>query len=495
MKICFLLQRSFAYISHNLAVLLKENYGIKDFCGYVYSRSSYRFLKKQNDIEYNALLLDEDVHKEYKKERLDINFLRQLEKEYGVPNLWPFLAPDRILMFNQPIREYPYDTPKYSHEEMLRILQVKARKIIEFLKQEKPDVIFSSVVGATGSLLLYHIGKKMGIQTLNVFPAYLKNRFIIDEDYVHFTVKQLNKEEETERNNYHAAAKELLYNFRKQPHPYYVIPTKKDLNRSKHFQFLLPNKLPLSILAFVQQLRYFLTKKEDRSDYSYITPWNFLKDRIKRKVRNLWGYNDLYDDFNPKIDFAFYPLQYEPEFSLLVQSPFYHDQKYIIRQLAKSLPVGFELYVKEHPDMFGYRPRSYYLELKKIPNVKLINSNISSFEIIPHAKLVSTVTGAGAWEAALLKVPSICFGHTFYNQISFIKTCRTMEELPFTVKEQLENYQYNETELLNFIAGILKDSVEIDLFSLWFKEQEPEKQKRYLQPLATLLAKKIGLVP
>ena len=48
MKICFLLQRRFAYIGHNLAVLLKEKYGITEFCGYVYLRSSYDFLKQQS---------------------------------------------------------------------------------------------------------------------------------------------------------------------------------------------------------------------------------------------------------------------------------------------------------------------------------------------------------------------------------------------------------------------------------------------------------------
>jgi hypothetical protein len=35
MKVCFYLQRRFAFLGHEMAVLLKEKYGVKDFCGYV----------------------------------------------------------------------------------------------------------------------------------------------------------------------------------------------------------------------------------------------------------------------------------------------------------------------------------------------------------------------------------------------------------------------------------------------------------------------------
>ena len=49
MKVCFLLQRRFAYIGHKLAIILKEKYGVEDFCGYVYLRSSFEFLKKQTE--------------------------------------------------------------------------------------------------------------------------------------------------------------------------------------------------------------------------------------------------------------------------------------------------------------------------------------------------------------------------------------------------------------------------------------------------------------
>src|SRR3990167_526830 len=107
MKICLIMQRNFAKVAHAFALSLKENYGFQDFCGYVCSSSSYVFLQKQKDIKYSSLLFDDAVHKKYHEEKIDLEYLRWLEKEYGLPNLWPYIMIDRVIRFNQGVREYP----------------------------------------------------------------------------------------------------------------------------------------------------------------------------------------------------------------------------------------------------------------------------------------------------------------------------------------------------------------------------------------------------
>src|SRR3989344_6022338 len=114
MKICLFLQRSYAYTGHALACILKEKYGVTEFCAYVGLRRIHDFLKSQKDVHYSALLLDEDVHNRYRDEKLDMEYLRSLEKEYGIPNLWPYLCVDREITGNQAKREYPYNTPRYT---------------------------------------------------------------------------------------------------------------------------------------------------------------------------------------------------------------------------------------------------------------------------------------------------------------------------------------------------------------------------------------------
>ena len=64
MKICFVLQRRFAYIGHALAELLNQKYGVREFCGYVSVRESFNFIKKQSSPRFTRLLLDEDIHRQ-----------------------------------------------------------------------------------------------------------------------------------------------------------------------------------------------------------------------------------------------------------------------------------------------------------------------------------------------------------------------------------------------------------------------------------------------
>ena len=170
MKICFFLHRNFARFGHALAVNMKQ-YGSVEFSSYTNLRLAKEILENQSEIKYQPLLLDEDIHKEYKNESLDIDFLKKLENDYGIPNLWPYLAIDRTLMYSILPREYPSDKPMYSHNDMLKILQVKAKAVIKLLEETKPDYIFLSFIGATSSMLLYNIAKKMGIKNHSYLPA------------------------------------------------------------------------------------------------------------------------------------------------------------------------------------------------------------------------------------------------------------------------------------------------------------------------------------
>ena len=64
--------------------------------------------------------------------------------------------------------------------------------------------------------------------------------------------------------------------------------------------------------------------------------------------------------------------------STMVYARFYLNQISVIENLSKSIPVGYKIYVKEHPSMIGRRNRDYYNQIKILPNVKLIDPFIDS---------------------------------------------------------------------------------------------------------------------
>ena len=232
-----------------------------------------------------------------------------------------------------------------------------------------------------------------------------------------------------------------------------------------------------------------------RDDYSNINPFVAIWDNLKRKIRVLVGFNDLYDDVKINENFAFFPLHSEPEIATLLYAPFYKDQLWVIKQAARSLPIDFKLYVKEHPRMYGYRTRRFYKELKKIPNIKLLKPTIDPFPIIQNAKLIFTISGTTGWEAAQLKKPVIIFSDIFYSRLPMIKKCMAINQLPFLVKEQLENFKHDESALINFLTAIYEESADVNLTQLWQVENASQVRMKQdqLWPLVNLIAKKLNL--
>jgi len=283
MKICFLLQRRFAYVGHKIALIMKERYNINEFCGYVYTRSSFEFLKNQKDINYTSLLLDEEIHKEYKKEELDMDFLDKFEKEYGMPNIWPYITLDRVVMHNQLVREYPYNTPPYTHEEMMKIFQVKAKAILNFIETEKPDAFVVNVIGGTGSMLLYQIAKNKNIKILYITTARIDSKYTISNDYKKFsyaedTFNQLmsGSYESSKKNE----AKQYINNIRKNLTNYlYFSPDEANKNyRLKPLKWFAPKYLWRSLAWFMKLCYSYFKGGQD--GYCDEKPLGYFIDRI-----------------------------------------------------------------------------------------------------------------------------------------------------------------------------------------------------------------------
>lgn len=500
MKICFYLQRRFAFVGHEIAKSLHTKYPFTSFCGYVQIREGFEFLKNQPDIAYTSLLLDEDIFNLHKSEKLDLDFLKKLEAAYGIPYLWPYIEIDRIVRYGQHVREYPHDTSPYSHEDMLKILQVTAKAILKFLDTEKPDAIIFSVVGAMSSLLLYTIAKKQGIPVYIFLTARVGTKHTLTSDYTSLSfVEESYQKIKGGKESFpaqQAEVKKYLQQFRARPEPYTFreSPKIQAINRKRQFYFLLPKNF-LRSLQWTATIAYkYLTGKE-RHDYSTIKPWHYIIDKIKQKTRLLVGYENLYDGICTDEPFVFFPLQLEPEISTMLYAPWHTDQLWVIKQVAKSLPVGYKLYVKEHPTMFGKRPYNFYAELKKIPNLRLIAPTVESFDLTQRARLTATISSTAGWEALLLKKPALTFGNIFYNALPNVRRSTSIEQLPYLIKEILGNNNHDEQALVDYITAIYVESVDIDLVEIWEVEGggKLKTRGRELESVADLIAKKLNL--
>ena len=178
-------------------------------------------------------------------------------------------------------------------------------------------------------------------------------------------------------------------------------------------------------------------KTKPRVDKDYIlSPFRYIKGRIdplKNDPYSYMYYKSYERALNPIVfyhryqklkkyfkepdysqKYVFFPLHYQPEGSTCVCAKKYEKQLIFIDAWAKSLPADTVLYVKEHYTLLVHKELSFYKELKKYPNVVLINPWVNSRKLIENAEVVTTLTGTAGYEAMLLRKPVIIGGNAVY---------------------------------------------------------------------------------
>ncbi len=505
-KLCIVMQSQYAKIGHAFAVHLKERYGVAEFSAYVFSLGAAEFLRGQRDIAYAPMLVDHELHEGLNAGPTDREYIARFEETYGPdahgPNLWQYLWCDRKLMMSMGPKEETTTVldPLYDHDRLMRAFQVRAKAIEAMLKNDRPDALFFFAIGTLGHRILYHVAQTLGIPCYNIDFPRVANRMCISKDYRTLsTVEDAFRtfQKENIQTPFHDEAKKLLDQFRTTGSlnlqymdiAVGVLPKKGQLFNPEKFKRSVSYLITLS-KNYWKNRRLFVYGMTDAN------PIRFIGHKIKQRYRMMRGVEDLYTPTDWSENFAYFPLHYEPELSILLLSPFYFDQIELIKYIARSLPLEYKLYVKEHPAMVSKRARSYYKKLLKIPNVRLIHHKTPGFEILKHAKLVTAITGTTGWEAGLVGVPVVSFGEVFYNALSFVKRVHNIEELPQVIRQQLFHFHYDEKEMADFVAAVLAESVPFDFSKLWYENDIPKlKENAGLQTFAALMmrhARKTG---
>ncbi len=144
-----------------------------------------------------------------------------------------------------------------------------------------------------------------------------------------------------------------------------------------------------------------------------------------------------------------YALHFEPEAQIMNRTS-YNSQIYNLMMLSKSLPEGWTIYVKEHPDtfrisksynyymaksMYNYKNERYYAEILAIPNVKLLNWRMRGDELLSkyniQIKAVATINGTISFEAIKSNIPLILFdpASTVCGNIEEVFSIRCYEDI------------------------------------------------------------------
>ena len=151
-----------------------------------------------------------------------------------------------------------------------------------------------------------------------------------------------------------------------------------------------------------------------------------------------------------------FPIHYQPEASTLVRGLYYLDQPALIDDIAKSLPVGTRLYVKEHYTNRGRQSPDFYHRIRASHGVRLLGPDTNAWELIQGADAVITITSRMGWEGVLAGKPVFTFGETFYNCIPLVKHLGTHPKDDWwrVIGETLDSFRPDRDLVLKYIAAL-----------------------------------------
>lgn len=387
-----------------------------------YSHEIYLYLKNKN-------MECIDIFKEMSKFKVKnvIKELREYELKYD------FCA-ERILLCDIDYRSSV--KRNIAFREMVKLF-----KFWEcLLDKEKPNILFGGE-NRYGNLVPYYLCKKKNIlyELLYVSPI-VKDSFAITEN----TAEKLSELEKYWKENKNRAL------------------NKEELKKVREYitEFIYTKKRPLfintkpKIISF-QKIKYALERiyasffLEDKNN-PYFKSWRGIKNYFLMNIRS--HLSKWYFELPRKNEkYIYYPLHVDLETILLFYNHQYVTQERIVEIISYNLPAGYKLYVKGHPVYIGGHRLSLFKNIKKLPNVRILNPLVDGRTLIKNASAIAVITGTAGFEGLLCQKPVITFGNAYYD----------ISELTFKIKD------------MNFTDRVINDAVNMNSF-------DEEKLYRFL---------------
>ena len=194
-------------------------------------------------------------------------------------------------------------------------------------------------------------------------------------------------------------------------------------------------------LIFVGKNRTFSSVKNKILNFRFI--YLTLREFFLHILQKINMTKNKFYAVNKNENYVYYTLHSAPEYSVNMQGNFWSNQIYNLEIISKSLPASWKLYTKEHPATLSdrTRPLNFFSRIKKIPNVKVLNTYEDMHEIISNAKAVIVVVGTAGIEAILRGKPSIAFTDNTWDMLELSKIVQKAENLPSLIKTTVKENQ------------------------------------------------------
>lgn len=422
-----------------VAEILRREHGLAAVSGFVWGEDQRRYLDEQGIRVDPLTVFSRDLYAAVDDQPADLAYLAAWEARAGIP-LQHMVFSDRHLH-----DRLPYD-------RVLRLAELTFRRAEHDFDTIRPDAYFSEDVACLTSYIHWAVAKDRGVRIVFINNARFPKRItaygnpyqqwdLLDQIFPDTPPGLLSEQDLADADRFIGA-------FRDRPRP----PTGLQF-RAK---LRLGNRFDLDRLRMVRE-RW----KQDPDNPTLRSPAYAMVERGKRLVRDrIATARGMFDRPVDGEKFVLFPLHLQPEATTLVLAPYYLDQLALVQDMAKSLPAGHWLYVKDHVICRGRWPLHFYEGIRKTPGVRLLSSAEDPYELSRRASAIAVITGTLGWEGILLDKPVITFGHVFYNRYPLVHRAGELPkgEWPALFRKAIFDYRGDPKLLRRFVACAWKST-------------------------------------
>jgi len=441
-------------IQFGIAKTLQEKIDSDFYIIYDLNHHLKKSFKKQNIINFkNEWYFWDHVGK---IKDPDLEYLKKIEEKYEI-NLWDIAYAERIF--------YQWNSfYKFKREEILSIFEQECRFFEHVIDEINPDFLIIKTTDLHRNYLLTEMCRARGVKILMLFGSRFGVRASISSQADTFDLHL----DEKKINSVNIQSVEDLNRYLKTHHSFKRNVSSGGMNTSI-FKKIIPSLMWLTKTVDEEWKEgydhYGVTRLKAILDY--------FSNSLKGRLRKMFIDRNFKKSINKNEKFLFFPLSLQPERGVEIVSPFYVNQAEVIINIAKALPIGYKLYVKEHPSMRfrHWRDISYYKKILNLPNVELLHPSFNTKIILENCELVITISGSLGLEAALYKKPSIVFSDVNYSSIPSVHRLSDWEELPNAIRESLKK-EVKLSDVNEFINLLERNSFPFDIFGFNSKVAE-----------------------
>lgn len=367
------------------------------------------------------------------------------------------------------------------------------------IRKFNPDAILFADVPHDGNMyVLYALAKVFKIKIIITEQIAVESRTLLINDYETSSIAVKDYYESNQDKQYQ------LEDLSPDLQGYYTKQTNTSIDATPEYQQRalkrpVPFRTPTwrAIIRNIVKLRFFkitfsylrmLWMKSEEQNLGDPMRGFQYKLIINKWIKKNRALKKEYECLQEQVDFSekfiYLPLGFQPERTTCPQAGVYDDQLLMIDTLARCLPQGWKLYVKENPNQLQganifshmYRYKGYYKHIASLKNVRLVPVNTSTYDLIKHAQAVAVGTGSAGWEALLRSKPAMVFGSVWYMycggalRVDDAISCRQ------ALSAIVDGFKPDKQKVLNYLVALDRNSVRARHFrTLVYRESDYKK--------------------